>query len=87
MQDLRKSFGQCNFNSQPHKEADGLTTKDSSSYFNFNSQPHKEADPKQENEAYTRGNFNSQPHKEADILDSERKWIGTVFQLTASQGG
>ena len=55
------------FNSQPHKEADGLLGGLSSlAYPYFNSQPHKEADrtvSRWDNKSYY---FNSQPHKEAD---------------------
>ena len=38
------SLAICNFNSQPHKEADELLSAYTDFMANFNSQPHKEAD-------------------------------------------
>ena len=54
------------FNSQPHKEADGISSSLLYPSQYFNSQPHKEADHSIKNGFYRHRHFNSQPHKEAD---------------------
>ena len=62
-----------NFNSQPHKEADGPHPPLRNIYTNFNSQPHKEADLKYAVVEYRAVYFNSQPHKEADKIGKNKK--------------
>ena len=57
-----------NFNSQPHKEADGKIWTWLQNVINFNSQPHKEADFQNQILHLLSVYFNSQPHKEADYL-------------------
>ena len=54
------------FNSQPHKEADGDILDNMRRLEDFNSQPHKEADSPQHSTHFRVLHFNSQPHKEAD---------------------
>ena len=58
--------GITHFNSQPHKEADGLKEDTWTADLHFNSQPHKEADCYQYFFIQGIWYFNSQPHKEAD---------------------
>ena len=53
----------------------------------FNSQPHKEADVQSFHFSVLYSYFNSQPHKEADCNRSMEAENGSLFQLTASQGG
>ena len=57
---------QMDFNSQPHKEADYVHTRNSTVRKHFNSQPHKEADARCLFSMEYPRDFNSQPHKEAD---------------------
>ena len=54
------------FNSQPHKEADRLSSLCPIVLCYFNSQPHKEADHSFGYFVVYLRYFNSQPHKEAD---------------------
>ena len=58
------------FNSQPHKEADGIDRCMEERTLHFNSQPHKEADCLWFWTSWNWQHFNSQPHKEAD----RRRW-------------
>ena len=63
---ILECFSHQYFNSQPHKEADGISSSLLYPSQYFNSQPHKEADHSIKNGFYRHRHFNSQPHKEAD---------------------
>ena len=84
--DASKTITSRHFNSQPHKEADFVTTPCKNYVNYFNSQPHKEADG---------GNCDIARKIHISTHSLTRRLTGTasgdtkitVFQLTASQGG